>query len=98
MIFETIAEEIAEKKISPGKISPGKSTIYTPVTLVWYIDADADMEKLELNGDTGSGVIGFGNVWDEHCADRFDAVKGALDILGIKYVAKIDKDWKYEGP
>jgi hypothetical protein len=62
------------------------------VTILFREDMDCEMESLYVN----DVCIGFGNVWDNHCGDRLDAVKLTLDTLKIEYEYEHDPDWSYE--
>lgn len=62
-----------------------------PVKILLRLDNDCDMEALYVNG----ACMGFGNSCDDHCQDRFKAIKETLDLLGIKYEAEVDQSWRY---
>ena len=62
------------------------------VQIVYKVDQDCDMEQLTVNGKG----VGGGNTHDNHCRDRFEAIKRTLTLLGIEFEAITDFNWRYE--
>jgi hypothetical protein len=49
------------------------------------------MYSLSVNGKS----LGYGNEWDGHGSDRFDAVIAVLDIIGVPYkIEEIEKPYE----